>query len=262
MAFLKDQESIYEHLEHLQDEEPTRKYSKPDIKYTRTKSTKLSSNKPGCVVCGEGGHERKLYFCKQFRSLKLSERKAAISKLGACKRCLEVHDESQYCKPDYLCRNQTCKDGNTTDHQYYLCPKTELKKFDAGQKWRRETAEKDESRRNYTYEQEELFKKLSHELEKQCRDAFSKTASRALNTSKDQSNLLMAGGLQGLRVIMMLLEITANARQKVGALIDLPSYTNYITHKAAQRLNLRSEEIPLLVHGVGGMKTQDQSQDP
>lgn len=34
----------------------------------------------------------------------------------------------------------------------------------------------------------------------------------------------------------------------------MASDTNYITHKAARRLNLRSEEITLVVHGVGGMK--------
>ncbi|XP_070411564.1 uncharacterized protein [Nothobranchius furzeri] len=55
---------------------------------------------------------------------------------------------------------------------------------------------------------------------------------------------------------MMLLEVTANAGQKISALIDLASDTNYITHKAAQRLNLRGEEITLVVHRVGGMKTQ------
>lgn len=35
-------------------------------------------------------------------------------------------------------------------------------------------------------------------------------------------------------------------------LIDLASDTNYITHRAARRLKLRSEKITL-VHGVGGM---------
>lgn len=53
---------------------------------------------------------------------------------------------------------------------------------------------------------------------------------------------------------MMLLEVTANDGQNIGTLIDLASDTNYITHKVARRLNLRSEEITLIVHGVGGMK--------
>lgn len=43
--------------------------------------------------------------------------------------------------------------------------------------------------------------------------------------------------------------------KKLG-LIDLASDTNYITHDAADRLNLRSEAITLVVHGVGGMKVQ------
>lgn len=55
---------------------------------------------------------------------------------------------------------------------------------------------------------------------------------------------------------MILLWVTVNAGQKIGTLIDLASDTNYITHKAASRLNLRSEEITLVVHGVGGMKVQ------
>lgn len=37
---------------------------------------------------------------------------------------------------------------------------------------------------------------------------------------------------------MMLLEVTANAGQKIGTLIDLASDTNYITHRAASSLNL------------------------
>lgn len=64
----------------------------------------------------------------------------------------------------------------------------------------------------------------------------------------------MDSGLQELPVLMMLLEVTANAGQKIGTLIDLASDTNYITHKAANRLKVRSEEITLIFHGVGGMK--------
>lgn len=53
---------------------------------------------------------------------------------------------------------------------------------------------------------------------------------------------------------MMILEVTANAGQKIGTLIDLASDTNYITHDAADELNLRSEDATLIVHGVGGMQ--------
>lgn len=54
-------------------------------------------------------------------------------------------------------------------------------------------------------------------------------------------------------VIMMLLEATVHAMQKIGTFIDLASDTNYITHKAAGQLSLRSEDMTL-VHGVRGMK--------
>ncbi|RXN19135.1 gag-pol fusion poly [Labeo rohita] len=59
-----------------------------------------------------------------------------------------------------------------------------------------------------------------------------------------------------LPVIMMLLNVTANAGQKIGTLIDLASDTNYITHSAANRLNLKGEKITLVIHGVGGMKVR------
>lgn len=37
-------------------------------------------------------------------------------------------------------------------------------------------------------------------------------------------------------------------------MIDLASDTNYITHEAASELNLKSEDVTLVVHGVGGMQ--------
>lgn len=52
----------------------------------------------------------------------------------------------------------------------------------------------------------------------------------------------------------MLLDVIANDGQKIGTLIDLASDTNYITHRAASKLSLRSEDVTLVVHGVGGMK--------
>lgn len=60
-------------------------------------------------------------------------------------------------------------------------------------------------------------------------------------------------GLSELPVILMLMQVTANAGQKIGTLIDLASDTNYITHRAANRLGLRSEEVTLIMYGVGGM---------
>lgn len=100
--------------------------------------------------------------------------------------------------------------------------------------------------------QEDFIRKLSPELAKQCRDAFSNGASKPLSTVNKPSRLLIEGGLQEYPVIMMLLEVTANAGQKIGTLIDFASDTNYITHKTASKLDLRSEEITLVVHGVEG----------
>lgn len=56
-------------------------------------------------------------------------------------------------------------------------------------------------------------------------------------------------------MVMMLLEVTANAGQKIVTLIDLAFDTNYTTHRVAS-INLRSEEITLVVHGIRGMKTR------
>lgn len=135
-----------------------------------------------------------------------------------------------------------------------ICPNAEVKKSSAGQKKSRVGPEENKGRRKYTEVQEEFFNNLSPELAKQCRDIFSNTASRACSTVRDQPGLLVESGLRELPVIVILLEVTANAGQKIRTLIDLASDTNYITHKAASRLNLRNEEITLVVHGVGRMK--------
>ena len=95
---------------------------------------------------------------------------------------------------------------------------------------------------------------LSPEMADQCRKAFTNTNKTAVTLdASGQSELLQRNGLSELPVIMMLMQVTANAGQKIGTLIDLASDTNYITHKAAERLRLRSEKMTLVVHGVGGM---------
>lgn len=60
-------------------------------------------------------------------------------------------------------------------------------------------------------------------------------------SEKDKMGLLFESGLKELPVIMMLMEVTTNAGQKIGTLINLASDTNYITHEAADRLKLRGE---------------------
>ncbi|KAM9744581.1 uncharacterized protein ACNS7B_011726 [Menidia menidia] len=222
-------------------------------RHARTKSVKAMDDFASCVVCGDGKHRRRLYFCRQFKTLTLTKKRAAVKKVGACRKCLEIHDDKSYCKPGFLCKNQSCKDGDDP-HHYFLCPSAEAKKSKTTQRRNLIGSEEDKSSRKYTEEQEGFLKKLSPELAKHCRDVFSNTASRICNTTQNSLNLLMESGVQELPVLMMLLEVTANAGQKIGTLIDLASDTNYITHKAASRLNLKWEEITLIVHGVGGMK--------
>lgn len=256
LTFLKEQESIYEQLEQLKDEEPSKREPRMEPRHVRTKSTH-ASNQPECVVCGDPKHSRKLYFCKKFHALQVGERKAAARKLGACVRCLEVHNDMSFCKPTFLCKKEDCtEDGLVGKHHYLLCPNQMVAKATG----RRRDSPRPEngSRSRYTEAQEAFLKTLSPELAKQCRDAFSNAVSKTCSTNK-QSDLLTRNGLKELPVIMMLLEVTANAGQKIGTLIDLASDTNYITHKAAKALNLRNENITLVVHGVGGMKVEKET---
>nr|AAD26627.1 unknown [Takifugu rubripes] len=250
LAFLKGQEPIYEQLELLLEEEPVRKEARAELRHARTKVTKSDGDQAGCVVCGDVKHKRKLYFCRQFRSSKLEDKQAAVRRIRACPKCLEIHGDELCCKPGFLCKGQRCIDGRA-EHHYILCPYAKEKKNDP----RRDRHSKEgPAAKAFTEDQEKFFSRLSPELAKQCRDVFSNSASKTFNAVSNHSSLLAESGLQELPVIMMLLEVTANAGQRLGTLIDLASDTNYITHSAASRLNLRSEEITLVVHGVGGME--------
>ena len=311
LAFLKTQESIYEQLEHLKDDEPNHpnrrdarseprqartRSAQSDVgrepKKTRTRSTKsevefepkqtgtrsarADIDPVGCIVCGEKGHKKKLYFCWEFRALKVAERKAAAGRLGACTRCLEVHVRGAYCKDDFVCTNHACVDGQTSEHHFYLCPNADNKRSSnthrssGGEGARSPPGAKSQKQ----VEQDELLKALGQikevpaDLVRGFRQAFSHVASKSFSTVNRQQSLQEKYvndlcKLQELPVLMMLLEVTAshspnqaNAGQKIGTLIDLASDTNYITHKAAARLELWGEEITLIVHGVSGMTTQ------
>lgn len=254
LAFLKKQESIYEQLEQLRDEEPNKRELRTEPRWARTKSTKSSNDQTGCVVCGDVKHKRKLYFCKQFRSLKPADRRAAVRKLGACNRCLEVHEDHSFCKPSYLCKNQDCEEESVPEHHFYLCPNAERKGSSANLRKSKPRPDEDKGRKGYTKDQEDFLCRLPPDLAQQCRSVFSNTAARAFKVTKEQLSLQAEDGLLELPVIMMLLNVTANAGQKIGTLIDLASDTNYITHSAANRLNLSGERITLVIHGVGGMK--------
>lgn len=245
LKFLKNQEEILERLEQLKIVDKVDKTDrKQERRFASTRATKKDVDEV-CGICGDGGHTNKIFFCKKFKSLKLPEKKTALKKLGACKKCLGHHDADGYCRDNFLCRNADCKRvSSAPDHHYFLCPKTEARREEwKGGKY---------GRGKFTEEQEAFFTQLSPELAEQCRKAFTNRASVTLK-SAGQSELLEENGLTELPVIMMLMLVTANAGQKIGTLIDLASDTNYITHKAAERLGLRSEEITLVVHGVGGM---------
>lgn len=251
LQFLKGQEKIYEQLEQLRDDEPSKREPKIPHKHARTKATKSSSSQAACVVCGESGHRKKLFYCKKFKTLKLAEKKDAVRRLGACGKCLEVHGDDGDCKTTFLCRNEGCKDTQGPGHHYYLCAKSGNK----GSEPRRPKPSPIRSGgKNYTEAQEEFLTRLPPELAQQCRNVFCNSVSKTLSSNRPERSLLAESGLQEFPVIMMILEVTANAAQKIGALIDLASDTNYITHEAAGELNLRSEDVTLVVHGVGGMQ--------
>lgn len=148
---------------------------------------------------------------------------------------------SDYC----MCKSMECKD----QHHYYLFPLAETK-------IRPQRSSKPGTvragTRRYTEAQEEFLYKLSPELAWQCQDAFCNAMSRSCNSAVNKHALLVQCGLQEFPVIVMLLDVTANAGQKIGMLIDLASDPNYI--KTAHELNLWSEDVTLVVHGVGGMK--------
>ncbi|XP_060783164.1 uncharacterized protein LOC132890373 [Neoarius graeffei] len=251
LAYLKSQEAMYEKLDQLKDGVEPAKDKTKFLKQARTKATNspaVSSNSDaaGCIICGDPKHRRKLYFCRKFRTdLKPSEKRDAAQQLGACKRCLEVHTGESCKKTTYLCGNPECKD----QHHFLLCPVTRPQ----SQRTPKFSPVRAEGRR-LTDTQEQFLSKLTPELAQQCRDAFCNIASRAFNSSAAERGLLDEHCLTEYPVILMLLNVTANDGQSVGTLIDLAADTNYITHKAASKLNLRSEDVTLEVHGIGGMK--------
>lgn len=151
LNFLKSQESIYEQLDQLRDEEPPRKEIRPEQRQARTRTSNQSSSYlSGCVVCGDIKHKKKLYFCKKFRVLKLAEKKDAVRKLGACWKCLEVHDDDIHCKTSFLCKNPECEDKRAIDHHYYLCPNAEASRGNAAQRRSKGSTVGGGSKRSYT----------------------------------------------------------------------------------------------------------------
>ncbi|XP_047221695.1 uncharacterized protein LOC124868446 [Girardinichthys multiradiatus] len=125
LALLKSQESIYEQLDQQRDEDSQREETRPEQRQARTRtSNQSSSHTSGCVVCGDIKHRKKLYFCKKFRVLNFTEKKDAVRKLGACRKCLEVHNADDHCKMSFLCKNSEYEKKGI-DHHYSLCPNAE-----------------------------------------------------------------------------------------------------------------------------------------
>ena len=114
-------------------------------------------------------------------------------------------------------------------------------------------AEEKRGPRGPTEEQEAVFAELRltpRQLEAVRRACTNKATSRACSGK----NPIEQSGLKEHPVLMMLLPVTAKRGDSLGALIDLASDTNYITHQAAERLGLTGEPISLVVYGVGAMK--------
>lgn len=153
------------------------------------------------------------------------------------------HGEDDECKDTYLCRKRDCK----KDHHFFLCLKGDFKRSDSDRR------QSNVRRYTLTEEQEEFVSKLSPEMTEKFKKAFTNITAKTNCVEKNQLGVTESSAVEELPVILMLLKVTANAGQKIGTLIDLASDTNYITHRAARRLNLRSENITLVVHGVGGM---------
>lgn len=116
-----------------------------------------------------------------------------------------------FCQPTYLCKHPDCKDGRLPEHHYYLCSNAAARGGATSKRAENIKAGK----KGYTADQEVFISKLPPELARQCRDVFSNSTSKTFSAVTTPSNLLGQHGLQELPVIMMLLEVTANAGQKM-----------------------------------------------
>lgn len=135
--------------------------------------------------------------------MKVPEKLNVLEKLEACRKCLGCHEDER--TRTYLCRNKDCKKGNASDHHFFICPKGEPK---------RSEMEKNRRKFKLTEEQERFMTELSPEMAEKCRSAFSNMAASANHTESETPGLVEAYGLKEPPVILMLLEVTANAGQK------------------------------------------------
>ena len=261
--FLRDQKTVLVQLEQLQitrrpnsaregEPSPRRQERRSFTKATASEAREESS-RDLCGMCGEEGHPRRLYRCKTFKKANPTERRAQVKKSKACPKCLDLHGRDSPCNKNFLCRNDECKRGESPpDHHFFLCLKSPAKKDSV----RAETkGEKRREARGPTEEQEALFASLglTPEQLEAVRKACTNKVSSTICAGKD---LVDESGLNEHPVLMMLVEVTTKRGDWVGALIDLASDTNYITHQAAERLGLAGEPITLVVYGVGGMEAR------
>lgn len=123
---------------------------------------------------------------------------------------------------------KTKRGSGAPDHHLFLRPKGDIK---GGEERRHGKDSKGESK--LTEEQGQILSELFPEMADRCRKAFANTNKTTVTLdASGHSELLQRNGLAELPVIMMLM-------QKIWTLIDLASDTNYITHKAAERLRLK-----------------------
>ncbi len=152
---------------------------------------------------------KKIFFCKKFKELKLTEKKVIMRKLGLCRKCLGHHDDDSKCRDMFLCRCKECKGGASADHHYLICPRGETKSEHEG----RVTVRQGKKGSRLTVDQEEFLSELSFEMAERCMKAFTNRA-RMERSKEGKLGLLEENGLQELPVIMMLKEVTTNAGQK------------------------------------------------
>ncbi|CAL9690628.1 unnamed protein product [Knipowitschia caucasica] len=177
LEYLKKQEDILEELDQLQpcskDYERSQEKSKERKAFTKATSTQKDALSSSCIVCREEGHEGRLFACKAFKRLDLSSKKALLKKIGACLRCLRLHDEDSACTKRFLCSKQDCQKRGASDHNYLLCPlppqtkKKELKNVEQSK------VKVQMKGLGLTERQEEVLAKLSPELKAEVKEAFS-----------------------------------------------------------------------------------------
>ncbi|KAJ0023822.1 hypothetical protein NQD34_003721 [Periophthalmus magnuspinnatus] len=159
--------------------------SKPRHDSTQNGTTVSSSLSPGCVICGDNKHSKRLYFCKRFQGLKISEKKDAVRKLGACIKCLDIHSEHDNCKEEFFCNRTEC--SKSKEHHFLLCPRPVPKT--------RVSAVGGDSNKSYTEAQKEFVKKLPSGRAKENNHVFSNSMTKTSNATSNQSAGEWFGGV-------------------------------------------------------------------